>query len=101
MDSVVSSSIPSSTLIQEIAPTPSTSREGGDDQAPLVQLKLAKPKKRKKVTWGSETVDNELLGKKSSKCCCIWDKPKEFGESSDEEDDDDECKNCYGHKQRK
>lgn len=31
------------------------------------------------------------------KGCCIYEKPKEFGESSSEESDD-ECEHCHGHK---
>jgi protein phosphatase 1 regulatory subunit 11 len=34
-------------------------------------------------------VDNEGLGRKSSKVCCIYHKPREFGESSSEEDSSD------------
>lgn len=34
--------------------------------------------------------------------CCIYEKPKMFGESSDEEDDDHDCTNhCRGHKSKK
>jgi protein phosphatase 1 regulatory subunit 11 len=40
-------------------------------------------------------VDNEHLNRKKSKCCCIYVKPLEFGESSSEEED--ECENCHGH----
>lgn len=29
--------------------------------------------------------------------CCIYEKPKTFGESSSE-DSDDECEHCHGHK---
>ena len=31
-------------------------------------LHLHKPKSEKKVQWGEEVIDNEFLGKKSSKC---------------------------------
>ena len=35
----------------------------------VVHLKLSKPQKnRKKVKWTEETVDNENMGKKKSKC---------------------------------
>ena len=37
-------------------------------QKPPVVLKLQKPKKKKKVQWNAGTVDNEFMGKKSSKC---------------------------------
>lgn len=29
--------------------------------------------------------------------CCIYEKPKEFGESSSDESED-ECEHCHGHK---
>jgi len=35
--------------------------------------------------------------KKKSKCCCIYEKPKKFGESSSEESED-ECEHCHGRK---
>lgn len=39
------------------------------------------------------------MGKKKSKCCCIYVKSKEFGESSSESED--ECENCHGHVEAK
>lgn len=68
-----------------------------------LQLQLKEPKKKskkkdhKKVVWTEDTVDNEHLGKKKSKCCCVYVKPKVFGESSSDEDSDDSCENCSGH----
>ncbi|XP_033929487.1 E3 ubiquitin-protein ligase PPP1R11 [Melopsittacus undulatus] len=53
-------------------------------------LKLRKRKPDKKVEWSSDTVDNEHLGRRSSKCCCIYEKPREFGESSTESEEEDE-----------
>ncbi|KAM3847588.1 E3 ubiquitin-protein ligase PPP1R11 isoform 1-T1 [Vipera latastei] len=66
-------------------------------------IKLRKRKPSKKVEWSSDTVDNEHLGRRSSKCCCIYEKPRAFDESSTEsEDEDDEgCGNAHcirGHK---
>lgn len=91
--------------------------------APVLRLKLRKPSTEKKVSWNTNTVDNENMGKKKSKCkrfiefsvnilesnqflffpfpgCCIYKKPLEFGESSSEEDDD-ECEHCFGHVEKK
>ena len=34
-------------------------------------LRLHKPKTDKKVQWREGTVDNEFMGKKSSKCTCL------------------------------
>jgi len=49
-------------------------------------------------------VDNEGAGKKSSKICCIYHKPKQFDESSSEEssdsDSDSECRHGHSHHHR-
>ncbi|XP_066582903.1 E3 ubiquitin-protein ligase PPP1R11 isoform X2 [Prorops nasuta] len=66
-------------------------------EVPTVRLRLRKPRSSKKVQWTQGTVDNENLNKKKSKCCCIYEKPRVFGESSSE-DSDDECEHCHGHK---
>ncbi|XP_065643436.1 E3 ubiquitin-protein ligase PPP1R11 isoform X2 [Hydra vulgaris] len=64
-----------------------------DVKVPVLRLRLTSPKNDKKIKWKEGTVDNEGMGKKSSKCCCIYKKPKLFGESSDSESsDDDLCK---------
>ncbi len=39
---------------------------------------------KKVVQWGEDVVDNELLGRKKSKKCCIFHKRRKFGESSSE-----------------
>lgn len=41
---------------------------------------------RRQITWAEDVVDNEGLGRKSSKVCCIYHKAREFGESSSEDD---------------
>lgn len=48
-----------------------------------------------RVRWREDTVDNEGMNKKKSKCCCVYQKPLQFGESSSETDD--ECEHCFGH----
>ncbi|XP_077017299.1 E3 ubiquitin-protein ligase PPP1R11 isoform X1 [Tamandua tetradactyla] len=53
-------------------------------------IKLRKRKPEKKVEWSSDTVDNEHMGRRSSKCCCIYEKPRAFGESSTESDEEEE-----------
>ncbi|KAI7820332.1 phosphatase inhibitor-domain-containing protein [Gamsiella multidivaricata] len=42
----------------------------------------------RRVQWDDDVVDNEHMGKKKSKICCIFKKQKEFGESSDESSSD-------------
>ncbi|XP_042857824.1 E3 ubiquitin-protein ligase PPP1R11-like [Penaeus japonicus] len=64
----------------------------------VVRLKLHKPRK-KKVSWTNDTIDNENMGKKKSKCCCVYVKPHEFDVSSS--DTDDECEHCSGHVEKK
>lgn len=71
--------------------------DSGSQDVPTVRLRLRKPRSNKKVQWTQGTVDNENMNKKKSKCCCIYEKPKSFGESSSE-DSDDECEHCHGHK---
>ncbi|TSK28259.1 Protein phosphatase 1 regulatory subunit 11 [Bagarius yarrelli] len=53
-------------------------------------IKLRKRKTDKKVEWSSDTVDNEHMGRRSSKCCCVYEKPRQFGESSTESEEEDE-----------
>jgi protein phosphatase 1 regulatory subunit 11 len=50
-----------------------------------------------RVTWDEGVVDNENMGKKSSKICCIYRKPWQFGhsDSEDSEDEDNQGKNAY------
>ncbi|XP_036030420.1 E3 ubiquitin-protein ligase PPP1R11-like [Onychomys torridus] len=49
---------------------------------------LEKSKSCKRVEWSSDTVDNEHLGRRSSKCC-VYEKPRAFGESSSESENED------------
>ncbi|EXJ81756.1 hypothetical protein A1O1_07821 [Capronia coronata CBS 617.96] len=42
--------------------------------------------RRRGISWAEDVVDNEGLGRKSSKVCCIYHKTREFGESSSEDD---------------
>ncbi|XP_068903575.1 uncharacterized protein [Tenebrio molitor] len=72
-----------------------------DHEVPTLKLRLKKPKNDKKVKWTTETVDNEHMNKKKSKCCCIYEKPRNFDESSSDEDSDDECEHCKGHVEKK
>ncbi|TNN08968.1 hypothetical protein EWB00_006672 [Schistosoma japonicum] len=34
------------------------------------------------IQWAEGTVDNEFMGKKKSNCCCIYEKPKRWDETS-------------------
>ncbi|KAN0113645.1 Protein phosphatase inhibitor domain containing protein [Russula decolorans] len=44
------------------------------------------PRNGPRVAWDEAVVDNEGLGRKKSKICCIYHRPRRFDESSDEEE---------------
>lgn len=46
-------------------------------------------KRRRQIQWAESVIDNEGLGRKKSKVCCIYHKPRAVGESSSEEDSSD------------
>ncbi|KAF2692149.1 hypothetical protein K458DRAFT_381975 [Lentithecium fluviatile CBS 122367] len=48
----------------------------------------AEPTEQRHIQWAEDVVDNEGMGRKSSKVCCIYHKPREVGESSDESSSD-------------
>ncbi|KAG7092050.1 hypothetical protein E1B28_008431 [Marasmius oreades] len=77
------------------------SGSGGPSNAPTVgtlKLRGVTRKARQKVVWSENVVDNEGCGRKSSKICCIYHKPRAFDESSSEEDSDsDSDSSCAGH----
>ena len=41
------------------------------------------------------------MGKKKSKCCCIYKKPKKWDESDTESDSDNETEHCRGHVEKR
>ncbi|KAL3459974.1 phosphatase inhibitor-domain-containing protein [Aspergillus heterothallicus] len=43
----------------------------------------------RRIRWSEDVVDNEGLGKKSSKVCCIYHKARPVGESSSESESSD------------
>ncbi|GAA97217.1 uncharacterized protein L969DRAFT_155975 [Mixia osmundae IAM 14324] len=57
----------------------------------VLKLRGLSTKKSPRVKWDEEVVDNEGLGRKKSKICCIYSKPRKwddpFDVSSDESDD--------------
>ncbi|KAF0289349.1 E3 ubiquitin-protein ligase PPP1R11 [Amphibalanus amphitrite] len=73
--------------------------EPAETGQPTLHLRLVRPNNPRRVGWQSGTIDNEHMNKKKSKCCCVYRKPKPFGESSS--DEEDECKACIGHRQHK
>ncbi|KAJ6649905.1 Succinate--hydroxymethylglutarate CoA-transferase [Pseudolycoriella hygida] len=89
---------PTAGTIKVVAPPVVYSGAENNESATL-RLRLQTTDK-KKVSFNAGTIDNENMNKKKSKCCCIFKKPLEFGESSSE-DDEDECDNCFGHVEKK
>lgn len=71
-----------------------------DRDGQVIHLKLKKPKNnRKQVSWDAHAIDNEHMNKKKSKCCCIYEKPKKFGDPDGaDSNDNDECDSCMGSK---
>ena len=78
-------------VVTEAAPVESTAAASATEPPTLVLRLQPAPK----ITWTEETVDNEHLGRKSSKRCCIFHKVRKFAESdSDETSSDEEGKNA-------
>ncbi|XP_061434618.1 splicing factor 3A subunit 2-like isoform X2 [Lethenteron reissneri] len=57
-------------------------------------LRLTRPRGDRRVVWTSDTIDNEHLGRRSSKCCCVYQKPRDFGESSSDSESEEGGSNC-------
>ncbi|TFY61084.1 hypothetical protein EVG20_g7191 [Dentipellis fragilis] len=70
--------------------------EGEGSSAGTLRLRGG-PRSRPTVAWVEDVVDNEMLGRKKTKICCIYHKPKNFDESSDEDSSDsDSDSSCDG-----
>jgi len=72
-------------------------REEERGEIPVLKLSLKKEEKKKKIQWTKETVDNEGLGRKKSKCCCQFKKPRSRLDESSSESEEEDCENCPGH----
>jgi len=66
------------------------SEQSGNGKTVKIKARDNKETPKRRVTWTEETVDNEHMGKKSSKVCCIYHKPHTFGESSSSSDSSDD-----------
>lgn len=60
-----------------------------EPQAPILRLRGAQRNRGPRVQWAEGVVDNEGMGKKKSKVCCIYHRPKGVDESSDESSSSD------------
>ncbi|KAF9643766.1 hypothetical protein BDM02DRAFT_1321104 [Thelephora ganbajun] len=75
------------------------SHDQGDTPQGVLRLRGG-PRSKPAVVWREDVIDNEDMGKKSSKICCIYHKTRNFGESSSEEsssdsDSDSECDHAH------
>ncbi|CAF2129565.1 unnamed protein product [Rotaria magnacalcarata] len=53
-----------------------------------------------RVQWTEETIDNEHLNRKKSKCCCIYTKPHDpqsLNNQTTEVNEFDNCQHCRFH----
>ncbi|KAI7507036.1 hypothetical protein KC347_g7170 [Hortaea werneckii] len=68
-----------------------TSHASGPSAPPTLRLRAEEtppqpsPSPSQHVRWAEDVVDNEGMGKKSSKVCCIYHKPHDGAESSGED----------------
>ena len=56
-----------------------------------LKFKELKLKEDKKVHWSEDTVNNEGMGKKKSKICCIYHRPRL---NPDDPSSDESCSSC-------
>jgi len=80
-----------STYSHIVTSTPSEDeRTPASQRAPEGTLRLrGGPIQNRRVTWGEDVIDNEDMGRKKSKVCCIFRPARPFGESSSEESSSD------------
>ncbi|KAI0517229.1 phosphatase inhibitor-domain-containing protein [Xylaria bambusicola] len=73
----------------QVLPHAEASSSSATQPAPaILRLTGAHAPSTNHVQWADNVVDNEGLGRKSSKVCCIYHAPKTVGESSDESSSD-------------
>ncbi|KAF5326964.1 hypothetical protein D9619_004339 [Psilocybe cf. subviscida] len=77
---------------------------GEDGGVPAGTLRLRAGTSRRagnRVVWDENVVDNEGAGKKKSKICCIYHKPRRYDESSSDSSDDSSDDEARRRRQRK
>lgn len=63
----------------------------------VLELNPATEPKPPKVRWTEETVDNEHMDKKKSKCCCVYTKPHDPQSEQTDSNEFDNCDHCRFH----
>jgi protein phosphatase 1 regulatory subunit 11 len=81
----------SSASANAVRPTPT--QTASDDTTAYV-LRLQSEEEKKRLQWTSDTVDNEGMGKKTSKKCCIYHKKRAWNESDSESDGECDHPGC-------
>ncbi|KAJ3772317.1 phosphatase inhibitor-domain-containing protein [Lentinula raphanica] len=74
-----------------------SSNNPDDSTVGVLRLRATTRKPRQKVVWREDVVDNEGAGRKSSKICCIYHKPRAYDESSDEDSSDSDSDSSCDH----
>ena len=111
----MASSNPMNTAVNNNSATATVTEETTEGNEETLRLKLKKGAEKKKIQWTEDTVDNEGepqfttfqfgltftlckgLGKKKSKCCCQYKKPRANLDESSGDESDDGCGDCPGH----
>jgi len=93
----MASSNPMASAVNNNTSTATVTEETTEGNEETLRLKLKKGAEKKKIQWTEDTVDNEGLGKKKSKCCCQYKKPRANLDESSEDESDDGCGDCPGH----
>ncbi|KAG8213530.1 phosphatase inhibitor-domain-containing protein [Butyriboletus roseoflavus] len=75
--------------LRDVRPRPEDDDSAGGGAGPsttagVLKLRGTQRRTRQRVAFGADVVDNEGCGKKKSKICCIYHKPRRFDESSSE-----------------
>ena len=112
MNWVMASSNPMASAVNNNTSTETVTEETTEGNEETLRLKLKKGAEKKKIQWTEDTIDNEGepqftnlvwlafcegLGKKKSKCCCQYKKPRANLDESSEDESDDGCGDCPGH----
>ncbi|CAE6519450.1 unnamed protein product [Rhizoctonia solani] len=86
--------------VRDSQPIPESNNPNGGSSNGILKLRGG-PRSRPRVMWDADVVDNEGCGRKKSKICCIYHKPKRFDESSSESSGDESDSSCGSNDSRK
>ncbi|GMR36044.1 hypothetical protein PMAYCL1PPCAC_06239, partial [Pristionchus mayeri] len=78
-----------------------TKTEEKREETLTLHLTTSAPPTGPRVSWASETVDNEGMGKRKSKCCCIYKKKRAWNDDASSDESDCETGSCRGHVEKR